>query len=57
MEDSDVEDADCLGESTGEAMAVEGDDTSDSTVVDVIVRRRAGFWRGAVAVEEAMVQT
>jgi hypothetical protein len=51
MEDSEVEEAECLGESTGDAMAVDGEDTSDSTVVDVMVRRRAGFCLGAVAVE------
>jgi hypothetical protein len=56
MEESDVDEADCLGESIGEAKAVEGDDMSESTVVEVAVRRSAGFGREAVAVEEAMVE-
>jgi hypothetical protein len=55
MEESEVEEAECLGESMGEAMAVEGEETSDSTVVDVTVRRSAGCCLGAVAVEEAMM--
>lgn len=57
MEESDVDEADCLGESAGEAMAVEGEDTSDSAVVEVMVRRKAGFCLGAVAVEAIVDRT
>jgi hypothetical protein len=55
MEEREVEEAEALGDSTGEPMAVEGEDTSESVVV--VVRRSAGFCRGAVAVEPAMVKT
>jgi len=57
-EESEVDEAECLGESIGEAMAVEGVERSVSVVVEVIVRRRAGFWRATpLVVAEAMMLT
>ena len=41
-EDREVEEAEWRGESTGDWAAVEGDETSVSTVAEVIVRRTAG---------------
>jgi hypothetical protein len=43
MEESEVDEADGRGESIGDTLAVEGDDASESTVVDVVVRLRTGF--------------
>lgn len=53
-EDREVEEAEARGDSTGEPIAVDGWDASESVVM---FRRRAGFCRGAVAVEPAMVRT
>lgn len=47
MEEREVEEAECRGESTGDAAAVEGDDMSDSAVVEVMVRRSTGFFLAA----------
>jgi hypothetical protein len=54
MLDSEVDEAECLGESMGDPIAVEGDEMSDS-VVAVNVLRSAGFTASGVAVVEAIV--
>lgn len=56
MEEREVEEAECLGESIGEPMAVEGEETSVS-VVEVMVRRRAGCCWGVTPVEVAAAIT
>jgi len=52
-EESEVDEADGRGESTGDCTAVEGDETSDSTVVEVMVRRRTGFFADGMLVDFA----
>ena len=54
MLDSEVDEGECLGESFGDPMAVEGDEMSDS-VVAVIVLRSIGFTASGVAVVEAIL--
>lgn len=57
MDESEVDEAEGRGESEGEATAVDGEERSVSAVVDVTVRRRAGFLAGtAVDVEGAMMK-
>lgn len=54
IEESEVDEAECLGESIGEPMAVEGaEEASVSAVFDVMVRRRAGCCWGGTPVEVA----
>lgn len=57
MDESDVEEAEGRGESEGDATAVDGEEKSDSVVVEVMVRRRAGCLAAAEeeVVAEAMV--
>lgn len=51
MEEREVEEAECRGESEGETAA------DSLSVVEVTVRRRTGFCLGAVEVEtEAMIE-
>lgn len=52
IEERDVEDAEAREDSRGEATAVEGED-SESTVVEVIVRLRAG-WPSRATPDETM---
>jgi hypothetical protein len=55
MEESEVEEAESLGESIGEASAVDKLETSVSVAVcEVTVRRLLGCSRGAVAVVDAI---
>lgn len=50
MEEREVEEADARGESKGDAAAVGGHE-SESAVVEVIVRLKAGLPRAGTAVE------